>query len=78
MIQFRKQYMKLKNDYDELSKKYELCKKIALQQVERDECIDRKDTYCHVCERTLSCPISLHVHLQSNRHLGNVKSFYQN
>ena len=78
MLTNRQQYMKLKNDYDDLFEKYVLCRKIALQLVHREECIEKNQTFCHICDKNYSCPTTLLVHLQSRRHLNNVKSYCQN
>ncbi len=74
MPQFREKYIQLRNDYEDLLQKYELSKKIALQLIERENCSAKKDTYCHACDKHLSCPMSLSVHLQSKRHLNNAKA----
>ncbi len=78
MTDSRKAYMKLKNDYNDLFEKYVLCRKIALQLVHREECIERSETFCHICTKNYSCPTTLLIHLQSRRHLDNVKSYCLN
>ena len=49
--EFRQRYMKLKNDYDDLFEKYVLCRKIALQLDHREECIEKNQTFCHICNK---------------------------
>jgi hypothetical protein len=79
MNKFRQQYIELKNDYEQLVQKFELTKKIlSLELIKKEEVIDRKETYCHVCDINLSCPRNLNLHLQSYRHIENVKSYCEN